>query len=263
MSDHVSCGQCGTRYDSDENAFCPRCGSTRHSDPVPGALPVAARHDPGRRRVQASGVLLIIVGSLFLVSSLVGLAIPVQELARQFVEPMADQPGGVLLLVPGDDAPYAATVSTLAGEVLVNESAQVGDLRVASPKHASLKVLWTAGNVSGNVTAIVISGDTLRLPLNVAPAQDTVIGATLAKTVSVGRIVFIVAATVLVAGGASGLLLRAWPLAAVAALMGVILGLVVVAAFLWAGLLFAIPFGLAASFILRGRRYFKRNKTDA
>lgn len=256
--DQVSCGECATTYDSDTNAFCPRCGSTDRAKTVPGALPVAARHNPRRRRVQASGVLLLVSGTLFLVSSLIGLAVPTEELARQFIEPMADQPGGTVILLPADDTPYDATLTTIAGDVVANATQHVGPFEARSPDHASLHVAWSVNGVEANATVIVLTGDTVRLQLAKANPGDVVIGSSLQTTVAVGRVVFVVAALLLVAGGLSALLLRWFPLAAAAAILGLVLGLVVVAGFLFAGLLFAIPFAVAALFILRGRRHFQR-----
>lgn len=259
VADVVSCGECATRYDSETNAFCPRCGSTDRSKLVPGALQVAARHDPARRRVQASGVLLLVAGALFLVTSLIGLTIPTQQLAQEFVTPMADQPGGALVLVPLDNAPYNATITSTAGAVLGNVTNHTGEWRVASPLHATVDVAWTSATQAGYVTAIVLPGDTLRIPLQ-ANGQDLLLGSSLQTTIQVGRGVFIVVAALLVGGGLCALLLRIWALAASAAIAGLLLGLLVVAGFLLAGLLFALPFGFAAVFILRGRRHFHAAK---
>lgn len=259
LVDQVSCAECATSYDSDLNAFCPRCGSTDRSKAVPGALPVAARHDPRRRRVQASGVLLLVSGTLFLVFAVLGLAMPRAELAAQFVEPMADQPGGTLLLVPPANVSFNATITTLAGGPLGNASEHVGVFEFTSPDHASLRIAWTLDGQSYNTTAIILAGDTLRLPLD-APVAEVVLGPSLKSTFAVVNVVFVIAAAVMVAGGLSALLLRLWPLAAAAAIFGLILGLIVVAGFLLAGLLFAIPFAAAALFILRGRHHFQRAK---
>lgn len=257
----MQCGECGTRYDSDQNPFCPRCGSTAHGKVVPGAIPVAARHDPARRRVQASGVLLLVVGALFLVSALVGLTLPTQELAHRFVEPMADQPGGTLVLVPADDQPYNVTVTSLAGDPIANATGHVGELTIASPKHATLRIEGVHQGAIVNATAIVLTGDTLRLALADATPEEVAIGPTLETTVAVGRVVFIVVAVVLTGGGLCALLLRFYAGAATAAILGLLLSAVVLAGFLLAGLLFAIPFGFAGVFILRGRRHFGRAKT--
>lgn len=256
MSDLVPCAECGVRYDLADDVFCPRCGSTARGPPVPAALDVARRRDPGRRRVQASGVLLLAVGVLFLVSSIISLAVPVGEMARTFEDPMADQAGGTLVLEPLDDAPYDVSVHAFDGTLLANATNQTGPFTYASADHATLRYEAHAGNVTTNGTAIVFPSDTLRIPLDGQQADAPSISSTLHKTVVVGRYVFLGLAAVLVAGGAAGAWLRLYGLAATAAVVGAVLALLVLAGYLLAGLLFAVPFGFAAYFILRGRRHF-------
>jgi hypothetical protein len=106
--------------------------------------------------------------------------------------------------------------------------------------------------------AIVLGGDTLRVDVDQAKDGDVVVSPTLRTIVQVGRVVFIGVALLLAGGGMCALLLRSWPLAVTAALVGVFLAAIVLLGYLYAGLLFAVPFGFAAFFILRGRRYFQR-----
>lgn len=265
MGDVVTCKECGTRYDSG-HGFCPHCGSTVRGSTLPAAVAVAQRRDPGRRRVQASGALLLIVGSLFLVSSLIGLAVPMGEVAQQFVEPMADQPGGTLVLQAPQDASFDAVVTTQAGDEIANVTGHAGPLNVSSPDHASLRVVarWQANGTAGSMgfgaefDAIVLAGDRLAIALDEPQDGDVLVSPTLRKIVQVGRVVFIAVAATLLGGGLCALLLRAWPFAVVAALIGILLAAIVLVGYLVAGLLFALPFGFAAFFILRGRRYFRR-----
>lgn len=258
MSDLVACAECGVRYAPAANAFCPRCGSTAKGVAVPAALEVATRRDPGRRRVQASGALLLVVGLLFLVSSAISLAIPVGEMAQTFVEPMADQPGGTLVIAPGAYAPFDVVVRSHAGEVLANATNQTQPFTFTSPEHATLHYEALVGEgPARNGTAIVFPGDTLQVSLDDAPAFPAV-SSTLATTVRVGRYVFLGLSAILLAGGASATALRWHGVAATAAVVGALLALVVLAGYLLAGLLFAVPFGFAAYFILRGRRHFRR-----
>ncbi len=258
VSDLAPCAQCGVRYDLADDAFCPRCGSTARGPPVPAALDVARRRDPGRRRVQASGALLLAVGVLFMVSSVISLAVPVGEMARTFEAPMADQAGGTLVLEPGAYASFDVVVRSHAGEVLANATNQTQPFTFTSPEHATLHYEALVGEgPARNGTAIVFPGDTLHVSLDdnlVFPA----VSSTLATTVRVGRYVFLGLAAILVTGGAAGAWLRLYALAATAAVVGAVLALLVLAGYLLAGLLFAVPFGLAAYFILRGRRHFTR-----
>jgi hypothetical protein len=265
MGDVVTCKECGTRYDSG-HGFCPHCGSTVRGSTLPAAVAVAQRRDPGRRRVQASGALLLLVGALFLLSSLIGLAVPMGEVAQQFVEPMADQPGGTLVLQGPQNASFAAVVTTQDGAELANVTGHVGALYVTSPDHASLHVVasWQANGTAGSMgfatefDAIVLPGNTLEVGVDEVEEGTVVVSATLRKIVQVGRVAFIAVAATLLGGGLCALLLRAWPFAVAAALLGILLAAIVLVGYLVAGLLFALPFGFAAFFILRGRRYFRR-----
>ena len=265
MGDLVTCKECGTRYDTTQG-FCTHCGSTARGPVTPAAVAVAQRRDPGRRRVQASGALLLIVGLLFLVSSLIGLAVPLGEVAQQFVEPMADQPGGTLVLDPDENGTFDAVVTTRDGEELANVTGQAAPLNVSSPDHATLHVVatWRPNMTAGSMgfttefDAIILGGDTLRVGADQVKDGDVVVSPTLRTIVQVGRVVFIGVAVVLVGGGLCALLLRLWPLAVLAALVGMLLAAIVLLGYLVAGLLFALPFGFAAFFVLRGRRYFTR-----
>jgi hypothetical protein len=265
VGDLVTCKECGTRYDTD-HGFCPRCGSTARGPTLPHAVAVAQRRDPGRRRVQASGVLLLVVGLLFLVSSLIGLAVPLEEVAVSFVEPMADQPGGTLILAGGDNVTYDVIVTTVDGAVVANATGHSGTFNVSSPRHATLHVAanWTADLAAGSTSsssefhAIVLGGDTLRVTLGEPDDGDVLVSPTLRTIVQVGRIAFVAVAVILAGGGTCALLLRFWPLAVVASLVGLFLAAIVLLGFLVYGLLFALPFGFAAFFILRGRAYFRK-----
>ncbi len=253
------CAECGTRYDSDQNPFCPRCGSTEQGKVVPAALQVARRFDPARRRVQASGALLLLVGGLFLVSSLLGLAVPVGEVAQQFVAPMADQPGGELRLVPDvEHTHFDVVVTTLDGKPIANATAASEPVTIVSRSHATMAVNVTQNGTSHTFHAIVLGGDKLTVDVSQPEDGDVVVSSTLATIVQVGRVVFILAAATLIGGGVGALALRAWGLAAAASLVGLLLALLVLVGFFLAGLLFALPFGFAAYFILRGRRHFRR-----
>lgn len=255
----MTCAECGTRYDSDQNPFCPRCGSVAKGAVVPAAVQVARRSDPGRRRVQASGALLLLVGALFLVSSLVGLAVPVGEVARQFVEPMADQPGGELVIVPGvEHTPFDAVVTSVDGKPIANATAQADPVTVPSPDHATMVVNVTQGGAARQFHAVVLTGDRLTVDLDEVGDGDVVVGSTLATTVQVGRVLFIAIAALLIGGGVAAILLRWWGLAAAAAVVGALLAAVVLVGFLLPGLLFAVPFGFVAVFVLGGRRHFRR-----
>jgi hypothetical protein len=209
--------------------------------------------------VQASGGVLLAVGLLFLASAVASLLVPVGEAADPMVDYFGDQPGGDLVLVFPEETPANVTLRATDGEALRNATAEGGRIEVEAPR-ASMLVEARQGNVTWNRTVLVVQGD--RLELELPPgggASDTaVLAPTLAKAMSIGRYVFLALALALVGGGVSALTLRVFALAAVGALVGAFLGLLAVIGFLALGLLFALPFGLCAYFILRGRRHFRR-----
>ncbi|MHB1261063.1 MAG: hypothetical protein ACYC2H_05035 [Thermoplasmatota archaeon] len=259
MSELVDCSECGTHYDSQEHPFCPRCGSTAHRASVPGALASARRNDPARRRVQASGAVLLAIGMLFLIASLASALVPQQRAAESVVDTLAAQPGGRLVI----DWPTAepATLELVArnGTVLANATVEAGHYE-ANASLAVIAVRSTQGNASWNQTVVVMAGDTLRLALPADPPagpQPVVFSPLFSQILSVARYVSVGLALVLCIGGLCALFLRWWPIAAVGAIVGILLGLFAMVGFLVLGLLFAIPFAICGILILRGRRQFR------
>lgn len=264
MSDLVQCSECATAYDSEEHPFCPRCGSTTQRVTVPGALVSARRNDPARRRVQASGAVLLAIGMLFLVASLASALVPQERAAESVLDMLAAQPGGHLVITWPN--PEAATLVLQArdGTVLGNATVEGGRHELNS-SHAVIAVLSTQGNRSWNQTVVVLAGDSLDLALPSEPGTDpseAVFGPLASRMLTIGRYVSLGLALALFVGGLCALFLRLWALAAVGALIGILLGVFALAFFLLLGLLFAIPFVVCGILILRGRRHFQaRNGT--
>lgn len=259
MSELVECSECGTPYDSQEHPFCPRCGSTAQRAPMQGALASARRHDPARRRVQASGAVLLAIGMLFLVASLASALVPQQRAAESVVDTLASQPGGRLVLDWPTAEPASLRLLARDGTVLANETVEGGhrDLNVS---RAVVEVHSSQGNASWNQTVVVLAGDSLHLALPADPPpgpQEVVFSPLFSRVLAVARYVSVGLALVLCVGGTCALLLRWWPLAAVGAIVGILLGLLALVGFLVLGLLFAIPFAICGILILRGRRQFR------
>ncbi|MFA5944729.1 MAG: hypothetical protein WC876_09710 [Candidatus Thermoplasmatota archaeon] len=262
VSDQVQCSECGTSYDSDEHPFCPRCGSTAHKASMPGALASARRHDPSRRRVQASGAVLLAIGMLFLIASIASALVPQQRAAESVVDALASQPGGMLTIEWPTAEPATLVLVARDGTVLANTTVAAGHYE-GNATRAVLVVHSTQGNTTWNQTVVVLAGDsfTLRLPANPGSMPAEVVFSPLfTQVLSVARYVSVGLALVLCVGGACALLLRLWPLAAVGAIVGMLLGLLAMVGFLVLGLLFAIPFALCGILILRGRRHFVSTK---
>lgn len=260
VAETVECSECGTSYDSQEHPFCPRCGSTSRGAAVPGAIAVAARRDPSRRRVQASGGVLLAIGLLFLASAAAGFLPANGEATATLVDLLATQPGGQLYVgFPTAGNASLELFSVDAGESLDNSTTDDGRAEVGLPR-ASVRVHAIQGGVHWNRTVVVLEGDRLTLDLpagggdDVEPIFSRAAGAIERYT----AIAMLVIALVLVGGGIAALALRIFPLAALAAGIGALLALVALFSFLLVGLLFALPFGFAAYFIVRGRRHFRK-----
>ncbi len=259
VSELVDCSECGTHYDSQEHPFCPRCGSTAQRASVPGALASARRNDPARRRVQASGAVLLAIGMLFLVASLASALVPQQRAAESVVDTLAAQPGG--RLVVDWPSPEAASLMLVArdGTVLANETVEGGHYET-NVSRAVVEVRSTQGTASWNQTVVVMTGDALQLTLPPNPPagpQPVVFSPLFSQVLAVARYVSVGLALVLCIGGLCALLLRWWPIAAVGAIVGILLGIFAMVGFLVLGLLFAIPFVICGILILRGRRQFR------
>ena len=255
----MTCAECGTRYDSDQNAFCPRCGSTAKGQAVPAALQVAQRNDPGRRRVQASGALLLIIGLLFLASAIGTAVLSRDEVSADYAKVLANQDGGTLVVAPGAAASFDVVVTTMGGAPLGNATGATAPATFDLRDHAGVRVQVRAdGGAPVNATAIVLAGE--RLEVAATDVRDgDVLASRSVRGISASAVGLGIAfALVIAAGGLCALLLRWFPLATAAAVLGALVGLFAVFFFLFAGLLFAIPFGFAATFILRGRRHFRK-----
>lgn len=273
MAETVECSECGASYDSESHPFCPRCGSTARGTPLPGAVASAARRSPGRRRVQASGFVLVAVGVLFLVSAAASLLVPAQEAAEPLVDAIATQPGGkVVLAFPaaggGNGTPGTARFLGLDDAELGNATADAGGQVAFDSPQASLRVEARQGAWAWNRTVVAMRGDTVTIRLPSGGDErgadgGLVLGKTLVAAASVARYVLLVSAVLLVAGGAAALTLRWFALAATGALTGALFGLLALVGFLAAGLLFALPFGLCAYFILSGRRHFRHREPQS
>jgi hypothetical protein len=259
VSDLVQCSECSTSYDSDEHPFCPRCGSTTQRPTVPGALVSARRHDPARRRVQASGAVLLAIGMLFLVASLASALVPQERAAESVLDMLAAQPGGRITITWPSAEPATLVLQARDGTVLANTTVE-GGRHEANASRAVVAILSTQGDRSWNQTVVVLDGDSLDVALPAEPdagPTEAVFSPLASRMLTVGRYVSLGLAVVLFVGGLCALLLRLWAIAAVGAVIGILLGLFALAFFLLLGLLFAIPFVVCGILILRGRRHFR------
>lgn len=271
--DEVECAECHTRYDSDANPFCPRCGSMPKGKPVPAALVAAQRHDPARRRVQASGVVLVVVGStlllLFLPVALLSGAFTASTMEDLFREnPDLGFPGGELRVVATDGGTPAAglpvDVQLLDGRSIANGTTDAaGQYNTTLGDHAVVQVVVAGadGNWTRKVFGLEGTTTTVRIDIAQDPQEsDRWAGlAPILRVVRIVLVVFSVVAALLVAAGICAVRLRAWSFAVSAAALGAIPAILLFFASLNVGtFLIVIVLGVPFLFITRGRRHFSR-----
>ncbi len=262
----VECSECGARYDSQENPFCPRCGSNRQGATVaPATLASVARLDPRRRRVRIAGVVLMAMGGLFLANALASLFLVQDSLAAGMAPALADQPGGTLLVVADGAAPGAnATLRALDDPDRVFQSAPLenGSARFELGDHAAVNVTVRSSGQEWSRIALVTAGDRLTLRFDLSsPAGHTAepaTGSTFQAILRVGLGALAALTALVVAGGVAAFRLRWRALALAGAVVGLLLGLLSAFTFLAVGLLFLLPLGYAFLVILRGRGQFTR-----
>lgn len=147
----VDCSECGARYDSEENPFCPRCGSEAKAAPADAVKEV--REDrPARRRVQAGGVILAIVGTVAL-AQLLFAAIATAEPDDATLDLLSDVamfqdlPGGELrLLLP--DGNHTYVLVAIGGNATQSGSAGNGTVLQLDNAFSQLNIT-IAGNEVG------------------------------------------------------------------------------------------------------------------
>lgn len=268
----VECSECGNRYDSQANAFCPRCGSTKTGAPMPGALALSRRNDPRRRRIQMAGVLLLVLGALTLVVAIYYLSVLMGGTALSpdtydVVAPaLGGQPGGGATLTILDNGTAAANVTlhlaAMAGNATSNATYQGAPLDVPLPGQ------FTNLTVSqGNRTFFrhLYAPQGIHLNVTVDLARDATGPSWVAADmrgiamVAVGILAGVAATVVL--GGIAAMRLQWYPVAVLGAALPTALSLffaLMLLALVY--FLYVALFGWALVLIARGRPYFRSRK---
>jgi hypothetical protein len=259
VADSVQCAECGHRYDSETNPFCPHCGSTGSRVP-PGAAAVAAQAaDPMVKRVKRAGIILMVMGSFFVVQA--GLVAFLPGMAAESMAPsLANQAGGDLTVIIDPPAIGNLTLRDLDGKVLATTNFTDGraKLDLGNQAVANATVELAAGNWSRTVV-VPESGDlTWRLETDSdsATSDAPLVSPWLLGFMRVTGGIGCAIAGLVVVGGVAAFRRRGRGLALTGAVLGSLLGLLAVMAYLLLGLLFALPLGYAMVAILRGRRVF-------
>lgn len=268
----MPCAECGVRYDPAVNAFCPRCGSTARGTPEPAVLAVARRRDPARRRVQASGAVLLSVGSLLTL-----LFIPVLLFSGSLMDATVEQlmsdpemrvPGGRVIVVATDNGtPLAgAPVQLIAAgtaEVLANGTTnETGRFTGFVGKNAFVNISLEAPPGTFLRRAVAIDGATTTVRIDVGRDEIHRTSWTgvqpLLLMMRILVAVFLAIALLLAAAGLCALRLRAWGFAVAGAALGAVPLLILTVATLSVGFMLML-FVVAAPLVIiaRGRRYFE------
>ncbi len=212
----MECTECGARYDSSQNPFCPRCGSLEtRSEAV--AVAQAERSEPLRRRVQAMGVVLMVFGLIF-GASMIFVAFQARPLMEGNMETLGGGVAGGALNVSlrdGDAGVQNASVVifSLDSKELLNQSTGIdGSVRFPSLEEAAVRVLVSHNNDSWERNVFVLAGGgDVRLTLDTTDASDDASWVGLDTVVTAVRI-FAVVGTVCfllaILGGLAALRLR-------------------------------------------------------
>lgn len=255
--DEVDCPECGARYDSDANAFCPRCGSERKAPAREATIASAQRTQPGRRRVQAGGLILAVLGGLAALQFLIGAIVPADpdpatlEMLSD-VGFFRDLPGGevVLSMQPGAVGNY--TLATLDGNATTGTAMNGTTLSLES---AFMNLTVTLDGTQYVRMLYVPQGEQETVHLEDDAASWVSAGAPSALR-GIAAFMAFFAALVLV-GGISAVRLRQRRLAVMAIVLAALPGLFLVFLAPPVGLLLLVLPGAAAYLILSGRQHFR------
>ncbi len=256
--EEVDCAECGNRYDSQTNAFCPRCGNSRQKAATSSLQP--ARFDPRRRRAQIGGIILAVLGTFALIQAAWSAIAPAELDEEQLdgfaeVALLRDQPGGELhIRWLESGAPVQGNVSFVGanGDPLANITLQNGWSNLtadvafgnATLQGSNLTVSFYAP-AGQTVTAII---DTAEPPTWVAVDQVP------ATRIIASFLAFFAAFVAF--GGILAIRLKAWGLAVAAGVVALVPAVILALLVPVAGILLAFTTGLALAFIIAGRRHF-------
>ncbi len=276
VEERVQCAECGNQYDSNENAFCPRCGSVPRARSGDAAAPPAAtlrlsRLDPSLRRLRAAGLVLMILGSLAALQFLYVVAVapgPDEQFLNDVsdLEPFASQPGGkISLYISGGAGNESIAATAPNGTVMAQTALENGkgwfnttlattfsNITITDSDHITrvlLRVYLPAGNDLDSTV------DLATVDFEAEPTWLVADTSTVVRTLA-GFATFM--ALVVVAGGLGAWRQRTRGLALLAGSLAVFPGLLVLPFQFLAGVLLLLPGAIALAFIIAGRRHFVR-----
>lgn len=259
--EEVQCAECGTRYNSQVQAFCPRCGN-EGSRPLRELPPV--RYDPKRRRAQMGGLILAALGLVALLQ-LGWVAVspePLSDVQLQEFSEVAlfqDQPGGDMMLrVVRDGEPAEAAVvwRDMDGTGLANATTKDGWANATGLGSAFGRAeIQAADGTNHTVSFYAPAGGSFTTTVDLSDPPAWVGARQVSATRVVSGLLAFFAAFVM-AAGILAFRLRAWRIALAGSILALMPALVVGLLSPLAGLFLLVPSGLALAFIVGGRRHF-------
>ncbi len=258
--EEVDCSECGNRYDSQANAFCPRCGNVSKR-PAAAAAFKPARYDPRRRRAQIGGIILAVLGGFALMQAAWAAIAPTPLDDAQLdgfadIELFRDQAGGDIRLRWLDNGtPLAGNVTFtgLNGQALGNVTLSNGWSNLT----ASAVAFGNATLVGSNVTVqfYTPAGQRVSGTVDVSAPPNWVAVEQIPATRIIAAFLAFFAGFVLL-GGIMAMRLKAWGLAVAAGFIALVPALLLAVIVPLAGILLAFPTALALAFVFGGRRHF-------
>ncbi len=258
MAESVECAECGNRYDSQVDAFCSRCGSTKTGQTFTASVDVAQRGGAVRRRVQAGGVILLVMGLLAMVAYAT-IAIAPAVVVDNMEVFLTDQQGGeVAVQVLQNGTPVAGTEVRFVhpdGSVLANASTNAQGWANASA--ASAYLLVEVGDFQQGVVSLPEATTAMEVDLATATGGETVGLDTVVSAVRGVSGFFAVMSLFVVAGGIAAIRVQGRGLALGGAGLGMLPALILFVATPTGGVgLLLLVTGTAFVLIYSGRREF-------
>ena len=245
MVESVECAECGNRYDSQEDPFCPRCGSNTQAIGAAPVMAAARLFDPRRRRARSAGIVLIVLSLFFAAQFSFAAIVPADDSGLLGVaKSLPPGPGGELIVhvtsgnssVVGAQVQFLDSNGTLQASLVTNSEGKASHQFTASLGNVTIAYegqLWHRG--------VYIPAGSTTLSVDIATAPAGVTEAFAPSLQSVFRTAAIVGAVIaffILGAGFAAFRLRYFAIAASGAFLPAAFGLAAVflipgAPFLW------------------------------
>lgn len=267
MPGWVVCAECNTRYETEALGFCPRCGSRAKEGESPVATVGPIRRDPARMRLQLGGVLLLLMGLLFLVAVVVTMLNPAWSETQSFAywsgpqEDMNATAGTIIVLATDAGKPLVGanvTISSGNRTVASGVTDPAGRYELQLRGYIAVNLTLASGGNSWTRHVLAPSGSTIEVHVDVTDAavSDRVEGP---DNLLVATTVAGFTMTILLALGGLAAVLVKWRGLALAGPIPMVAFLaLLIVPFGMAGLFFFALVGTPYALVVSGRSAFPR-----